>query len=224
MSRSEFRRRLTERARQANVDIPEDLAEALGTYFQLLATWNQKINLAGMQLDDPSAEAIDRLLIEPILAARQVQNIQRMIDIGSGGGSPAIPMALSLNPSELVMVESKSRKAVFLTEAARALGLHGARVVNGRYEELADDFTSRFDLLTVRAVRLSPRILGLLQRFVRPGGFLMAFTRADFDSQSFSTDGSLRIRSTHDLSALLQSRALIFEKHRSPTDVPRGTF
>ena len=127
MTEREFKDRLSRRARKANLAIKAPLGDKLWTYFQLLAKWNQKINLTGLDLDEPTQEGLDRLLIEPLLAAPFANGASTLIDIGSGGGSPALPLALALPGVRLVMIEVKTRKSVFLREAARELGLgrHG---------------------------------------------------------------------------------------------------
>ncbi len=104
------RRRLTRRARRVNLSIPAELADALLAYLELLALWNTKINLTA--LDDPDA-AIDRLILEPLLAARHLPEGASVIDIGSGGGSPAIPLKLAAPRIKLWMVESKHARARF---------------------------------------------------------------------------------------------------------------
>ena len=87
----------------------------LVTYLELLWKWNRKINLTAIL--EPEM-AIDRLLLEPLAAAAHLPAGGMLADLGSGGGSPAIPLALALSPSKLLMVESRSRKASFLREAA----------------------------------------------------------------------------------------------------------
>ena len=74
--------------------LDESLASSLVTYYELLARWNRKINLTS--LEDPD-EAIDRLLLEPVIAARHLSPaVVNVMDVGSGGGSPALPLALAL--------------------------------------------------------------------------------------------------------------------------------
>ena len=135
------------------------------------------MNLSGLDLTEPPPEAIDRLLVEPLVAARLVATgARRAIDIGSGGGSPAIPLALASRVG-LVMVESKTRKAIFLREAVRALEMRDAVVEAARFEELLvkPALHEAHDLLTLRAVRTEPRVLIGLQAFVKPGGHLLLF-------------------------------------------------
>ena len=145
--------------------------------FRLLALWNQKINLTALDLE-AADEAIDRLLIEPLLAARLLPPPPCvLLDVGSGGGSPAIPLALVAPALRLTMVEAKTRKSAFLREAIRQLHLDGAEVETARFEELLTrpDLHEAVDVVTIRAVRVELRVLMGLQAFLRPGGDLFLF-------------------------------------------------
>jgi 16S rRNA (guanine527-N7)-methyltransferase len=206
--------------------LTEELASALTAYFELLSRWNQKINLTS--LDDPD-EAIDRLLLEPTLGARAIDGtgIRSLLDIGSGGGSPAIPLAMALGPEvALTMVEVKVRKSAFLREAVRHLGLAGAVVENSRYEELLTrpELLERFDLLSIRAVRVEPRILMTLQAFIRPGGQMLLFRGPLGPEAPASVLHPLEFDRTVPLVESLQSRLTILRKRSVGAGVPRGTF
>ena len=127
--------RLRQRAALAGLDLPPALALRLGAYVRLVQRWNARINLTALGADD---HGLDRLVIEPLAAARHVKCAAvGLIDIGSGSGSPGIPLRLALGPGVLVLVESRERKAAFLREAVRRLELEAASVVCGRFEELA---------------------------------------------------------------------------------------
>jgi 16S rRNA (guanine527-N7)-methyltransferase len=181
VSSREFQDRLARRARRAGVTISPTLAVKLEAYFKLLAAWNSKMNLTGLDLAEQSPAAIDRLLVEPLVASKHVTSpVTRMIDIGSGGGSPAIPLALALSSPHLMLVEAKARKSVFLREALRALEMSEAEVVTSRFEELLarPPLHEAHELLTLRAVRVEGAILMNLQAFVRPGGELFLFRAA----------------------------------------------
>lgn len=180
MNSREFHGRLIRRGRRAGVTISSPLAVKLEVYFKLLTAWNAKMNLTGLDLAEQGPAAIDRLLVEPLVAARHATTpVKQMIDIGSGGGSPAIPLALALS-AHLMLVEAKTRKSVFLREALRALELQDAEVVTSRFEELLSrpSLHEAHDLLTLRAVRVEGSVLMNLQAFVRPGGELFLFRAA----------------------------------------------
>jgi 16S rRNA (guanine527-N7)-methyltransferase len=177
LSLQDIARVLADRAEHAGLQIPEPLAGQLAVYYEVLAHWNQKINLTS--LSDPD-EAADRLLLEPVAAAALLPREAEMIDLGSGGGSPAIPLALALSARYLVMVESRVRKAAFLREALREVGISGS-VESDRFEQVAQkpEFRERFPLLSVRAVRLDADAFAVIAGLLRVGGRAALFRTVD---------------------------------------------
>ena len=201
------------RAARANLPLERELAEKLVAYYELLARWNQKINLTAL---DDSDEAIDRLLLEPLAATRHLPqaSIIRQLDIGSGGGSPAIPMKLAVPRLQLRMVEVKARKSAFLREAVRQLGLSDTAVETARYEELLarPELHEAADVVTVRAVRIETRVLTSLQAFLTVGGILMLFRGSSGPEQPGMVVPPLRWSGTYPLLDSLQSRLTILTK------------
>lgn len=224
MNSREFQERLARRARRAGLTVSAELGAKLETYYRLLATWNQKINLTALNLTELGPEAVDRLLIEPLVAARHVPSpARRMIDLGSGGGSPALPLALAIPATHLLMVESKTRKSVFLQEAVRALELD-ASVATARFEELLakPELHEAHDLVTIRAVRVEERVLKTIQAFARPEGLIFLFRGAGGNSAE-SVTPPLVWRATYPLVESLRSRLVVLEKRPIGRGVPRGT-
>lgn len=214
----EFRERLKRRARAANLSIAPDLAEKLEIYYQLLAKWNAKINLTAFRLTpEGEDQAIDRLLIEPVIAARYVpENARTLLDAGSGGGSPALPLKLASTNLALRMVEVKTRKAVFLREAVRELGLRDTDVETSRFEELLPraELHEALDLVSIRAVRVETRTLNTLQAFLRPGGKLMLFRGASKSDLEDSPPPPLAWMATYPLVDSLHSKLVVLSKTR----------
>ena len=218
MASREFYERLSRRAKAADLSIGIDLAEKLGTYYQLLTKWNAKINLTAFRLTPEGDDAaIDRLLIEPVAAARYVpDNARTLLDAGSGGGSPALPLKLASNNLSLRMVEVKTRKAVFLREAVRELGLRDAEVETARFEELLAraELHEAVDLVSIRAVRVELRTLNTLQAFLRPGGKLMLFRGASKADLEDSPPPPLTWMATYPLVDSLHSKLVVLSKSR----------
>lgn len=214
----EFRERLRRRAKTANVPISTEVVEKLEVYYQLLAKWNAKINLTAFRLNPEGDDAaIDRLLIEPIAAARYVpENARTLLDAGSGGGSPAIPLKLASNNLSLRMVEVKTRKAVFLREAVRELGLRDAIVETSRFEELLPraELHEAQDLVSIRAVRIEIRTLNTLQAFLRPGGKILLFRGASKSDLEDSPPPPLAWMATYPLVDSLHSKLVVLSKSR----------
>lgn len=167
--------RIRRAARRAHVEVEDGLIDRLCVYVELLRRWNERMNLTAL---DDRESGLERLVVEPLAAAGHLPaTTGRLIDIGSGGGSPAIPMKLAAPRFSLVMVEAKTRKSAFLREACRQLGLQNASVETERYETLLTrpDLHESHDVLSVRAVRVDSRLLHGLQAFVRPQGEVFLF-------------------------------------------------
>jgi 16S rRNA (guanine527-N7)-methyltransferase len=178
----EFRDRLARRTRRAKAPIALNMLEPLETYFRLLAQWNVKINLTALPLDPPTDEAFDRLLVEPLAAARQIptHTPSVWVDLGSGGGSPAIPIKIARPALRLTMIESKERKSAFLREAIRTVGLADVAVETDRFEVVSAQsaYAATTDIVTVRAVKADPELFETARRMLKPGGRLLLFRPA----------------------------------------------
>ena len=148
-----------------------------GAYIGLLTKWNRRLNLTSLPLEPLTHEAIDRLLIEPFLAAGHIRSSDdRAIDVGSGGGSPAIPMKILAPWLQMTLVESRWKKASFLREIVRELGLDGVEVENVRFEELVPRrAVTPASLVSIRAVRADAALWPDLWSVLGPGGRVFWF-------------------------------------------------
>lgn len=223
MAARDFRSRLTRRAARSGLFLADEVLERVSVYFELLERWNRKINLTA--LDDPD-EAIDRLLLEPLLAAKFLPagSPVLLIDVGSGGGSPAIPLAIMAGARlRLTMVEVKTRKSAFLREAVRQLGLSAA-VENSRFEELLarPDLHERFDAMSIRAVRIEPKLLMTLQAFLKTHAVLLLFRGPSGPETPHNVMPPLEWQATVPLMDSLRSRLTILRKVATSAAVPRG--
>lgn len=220
----DFQKTLKRRALKAGATLTPGVSERFETYYALLARWNAKINLTALNLESGD-EAIDRLLIEPLLAARHIKATDAtLIDIGSGGGSPALPLAIAAPGLTVTMVEAKVRKSAFLREAVRTLGLN-AQVLTNRYEALlADPAMHEFaDVLSLRAVRVDVRTMVGLQAFVRGGGRFFLF-RPVGGKEDLELAPPMSFIEAIPLVESLRSQLVIVEKRRvGRKNVPRGT-
>jgi 16S rRNA (guanine527-N7)-methyltransferase len=178
----EFRDRLARRTRRAKALVTLSMLEPLEAYFRLLTQWNAKINLTALPLDAPTDETFDRLLVEPLVAAKQIPSSAAGVwfDLGSGGGSPAIPLKIARPALRLTMIESKERKSAFLREAIRSLNLQEAQVETDRFEVIAKqtEFAMAADFVTVRAVRADQDLIDTVGKILKPQGQLLMFRPA----------------------------------------------
>jgi 16S rRNA (guanine527-N7)-methyltransferase len=174
--------RIELRVALAGARVSPEQAAGLAAYLDVLRKWNQKSNLTAFELNPPSDAAIDRLIVEPVVASKRLLPGDRLlIDIGSGGGSPAIPLRLMAPQLRVVMVEARTRKSAFLREVVRQLGLDGTDVENRRFEELAgrSELQGKADVVTMRAVRIGPEFWVNTRNVLSPTGRLLLLGTAE---------------------------------------------
>jgi len=118
-------------------------------YTRILLAWNEKINLTSIR--DP-LEILNRHFCECMYAASTAPvEHGRLADVGSGAGFPGLPLKIIRPELQVFLIESNVKKATFLAEVIRDLGLAGARVLVSRYEELAEE-VAPLDFVCSRAL------------------------------------------------------------------------
>jgi len=118
-------------------------------YTRILLAWNEKINLTSIR--DP-LEILNRHFCECMYAASTVPvEHGRLADVGSGAGFPGLPLKIIRPELQVFLIESNVKKATFLAEVIRDLGLAGARVLVSRYEELSEE-VAPLDFVCSRAL------------------------------------------------------------------------
>jgi 16S rRNA (guanine527-N7)-methyltransferase len=202
VSVEEFRRRLIDRSVSLNASLAAAQVDQLQLYFELLVRWNRRINLTALPLEPLVDETLDRLFIEPLAAARYVQATPlTWFDIGSGGGSPAVPLRVLRPETRLTMVEARAKKAAFLREVARELNLADVNVVNLRLEDWSPIFHSA-QLVTTRALRIDAKLLSLVRRFMSTDGQLFLFGTAPTSSLTDTFQEAKRVALVPEVSSL----------------------
>jgi len=142
---------------------PESLLK-FDAYLQLMLRWNARINLTALR-DEESV--LSRHFVESIACAHHLPpGIESLLDFGSG-----IPIAICRPGLAVTLAESQNKKAAFLAEAVRQLGLR-VKVVAGRGEDLQD----WFDCVTLRAVDQMNQAVEASAHLVASGGWLAAMT------------------------------------------------
>jgi 16S rRNA (guanine527-N7)-methyltransferase len=139
-------------ASRAGIKLSDDQHAKLARYLDLLLEANARMNLT--RITDRAAAEVqhvgDALTLLPLLP----NGPHRLADVGTGGGVPGMPLALARPDAQVVLIESTKKKAAFLSEAARALGLGNVTVVDTRAEDAGQSPALRetFDVATARAV------------------------------------------------------------------------
>ena len=152
----------------AAMQLDAALAPPLLTYLTLLDRWNRTYNLTAIRdpLEMVTRHLLDSLAMQPFLETGT------LADLGTGPGLPGIPLAIARPQLQVTLVESNGKKARFMREAVRQLGLGNARVAESRAEALAEP--AAYDHLTARAMDTLAGIIRVGGHLLRPGGRLLA--------------------------------------------------
>lgn len=167
------------------MELTADERDAIDGHVRLLVAWNEAINLTAIR--DPAAMAtwhvVDSLTALAVLRERDVD---RFVDLGSGGGFPGLPLAIALPAATAVLADSVGKKVRFLATVVEAVGL-ARRVATyaGRAEALAHEreHRERWPAVTARAVASLPELAELAFPLLEPGGVLIAWKRGNIDAE-----------------------------------------
>ena len=138
-------------------------------YLDLLLKWNARMNLTAVRTHP---QIMRTHFVECIVSARALPaGVDSLLDLGSGAGFPGIPVSICRPEISVTLAESQSKKAAFLNEVVRSLGLT-TRVFAGRAESIA----AKFDCVTLRAVDRMSAAIAVGCRLLQPQGWLVVLT------------------------------------------------
>jgi len=160
----------------------------LNSYYSLLRKENRKINLVSRETVDGNLAGITAASLMPFEVLGRWK-IDRYLDIGSGGGFPAIPILLTQPVEYATLIERRQKKAAALNRMMVALSIN-ADVLPGSFEELS--LETGFDLITMRLVRVDRLLLDRIVDLLTPGGYFIhysdvdeSFDQADLESTTY---------------------------------------
>jgi len=164
----------------------------LGAFLDRLLEVNRQFNLTA--ITDPETAWI-RHLLDSLTLLSHLGDAKTVLDVGSGGGLPALPLAIARPDLAFTLVESTGKKALFLEETARSLGLDNVTVVRARAEAAGSPGSAlreAHDVVTARAVAPLRVLLELSLPFVRVGGRVLAIKGAKAEVEVAEAKGALR--------------------------------
>jgi len=157
--------------------------EQFQAYYQELVDWNKRINLTAITdcEDVQIYHFLDALTV--VLAWQQIDDRTklRIIDVGTGGGIPGIPIKIMFPEIGLVLLEATRKKADFLSHVVSKLGITDTEIVTGRAEEIArvSNYREQFDIVLSRAVAPLAVLAELTLPFCVSGGEVIAYKKGD---------------------------------------------
>ena len=154
--------------------LDDEKLEKLFKYKDLLAEWNQKINLTAIEEENDIIikHFIDSFSIIPYLKQPNI----RLVDVGTGAGFPGLPVKVMCEALEVVLLDSLAKRVGFLDTVINELALDKIKAVHGRAEDFGvkSDYREKFDVSVARAVAGLPVLLEYCLPFVKTGGIFIA--------------------------------------------------
>lgn len=175
------------------LELPEEAREKLLAYLALLYKWNRTYSLTALKEQDKavSHHLLDSLAILPFVPAGS------LLDVGSGGGMPGIPLAIVRRELRVTLLDSNSKKAAFLQQAAIELDLANISVHGGRVEQYhpADGFAA----VTSRAFAELADFVALSRHLLAPGGVWLAMKGVWPHEEIACLPADVRVEAVHPL-------------------------
>ncbi len=155
-------------ASELGVELDPVQLRAFDAYLAELVKWNRKVNLTAIEKagDIVVKHFLDSLALTPLLP----EGPFGAADIGAGAGFPGLPLKIARPDMRLTLVEPAGKKAAFLRQVIRLLGLPGAEVACERAEAFAEKRPGCFDVILSRAFREPSLLLGLVSPLLAPAG------------------------------------------------------
>ena len=153
--------------------LPHGGVAKLLAYLALLDKWNRVYNLTAVR---DAERMVSHHLLDSLAAVPYVQggapHLVRVLDVGSGGGLPGIPLAIARPELQVTLIDSIAKKTAFLLQAKAELGLGNLNVVTGRVEDWRP--AEGFDVITSRAFSDLKEFVALTRHLLKPAGRWLA--------------------------------------------------
>ncbi len=211
-----------------NLPITEVQAEKFERYFNFLVAENQKFNLTAIT---EKTEVALKHFVDSVLPFMQIPKNARVIDVGTGGGFPGVPLKIMREDIEIVLLDSLQKRVKFLEEVKALLLLNKTTCVHARAEDYAGVNREKFDVATSRAVASVPTLAEYLLPFVKVGGQAIMYKGLSVEEElqagekAIATLGGKVEEVLHFYIDEIQStRKIVFIKKlsKTPPKYPRG--
>lgn len=173
-----------------DIEVTEEQAEKLEKYYRMIVECNEKFNITAItdRRDVYVKHFVDSLLFKDELKSG------KLLDVGSGGGLPAIPLAIVNEYLRVTMLEATGKKCEFLNEVIDKLELKNVKVINGRAEELghSPEFREEYDFCTARAVARLNILCEYCMPLVRKDGIFAAF-KGNAEEEIVEAEKAIRV-------------------------------
>lgn len=206
---------LKDRLEALDIVLDQEQIDQFDEYYEILVEWNKVMNLTGIT---EYQEVVEKHFLDSlsIVKVMDMDQVERVIDVGTGAGFPGIPLKIAFPKLDIVLLDSLNKRIRFLDHVIEELGLEGIRTIHGRAEDFARDgkYREKFDLCVSRAVANLSSLSEYCLPYVKVGGRFVSYKSGDIEEEV--NDASKAI-------ALLGGKKERIEKFQLPdTDIQRS--
>lgn len=169
---------------QLGISYDENTVDQFRLYMEGILKWNESINLTSITEED---EFIKRHYVDSILCvpSKEFQRAKRIIDVGTGGGFPGIPLALLAPEKEFVLMDSLNKRIKIINELCQEIGIKNVTAIHSRAEDLSLKREHRgvYDLCISRAVANLATLSEYCLPFLKIGGYFLSYKSMDIGKE-----------------------------------------
>ncbi len=158
---------------EMNLSLNGEQIECIDVFAESLYKWNRVYNLTAIQNKE---EILTHHILDSLSTVAHLKNVKKgesftLLDVGSGGGLPAIPLAICMPECKVHMIDAVAKKVAFLRQVTLNLRLANAKAFHGRVES---SLSTQYDVITSRAFSSLPLFFNLTKALLKPDGCWLA--------------------------------------------------
>ena len=229
MNIEEFKKVFLEEANKNNINVNDKELESLYQYMVGIIEWNEKVNVTAITEEKLF---IVKHFIDSLLINHYLQGKERIIDIGTGGGFPGIPLKILNTEKKFTLIDSVNKKLNVIRDLSEKIGLKNLEVIHTRAEDLASkkEYRETYDVATTRAVSNLSTILEYMLPFVKVGGIAVCMKGPNYKEELEDAKkaievlgGKFELIETFNLEGEMERNILVIKKVKNtPNKFPRG--
>lgn len=175
-------------------ELDDKAIEKLENFYNLLQEWNYKIDITKIVDEE---EVYIKHFLDSLLITKSgvIEKNQKIIDIGTGGGFPGVPLKIYNDSLSFTLLDSLKKRINFLDIVKEDLNLENVENLHGRAEEIArkEEYREKYDVATSRAVANLQTLLEYCLPFVKVGGYFIAMKGPNFKEELKDSKGAIKI-------------------------------
>lgn len=229
MSFDEFKKFFKERLDENNIKLEEKQYEKFYNYMVNVLDWNTKINVTAVREEK---EFIIKHFIDSLMISHYIKDNYKIIDIGTGGGFPGIPLKLYNENIKITLNDSINKKLNVIRDSIKEFNLKNIDIIHARAEELAikSEHREKYDISTTRAVSNLTTILEYMMPFIKVGGRAICMKGPNYQEELQAADkaikvlgGQIEMIENFNIGTEYERNVIVIKKvKQTPSKYPRG--